>query len=183
MLRSHDEFPCTTFEMSPGDTSLFASVKAGVGERVILYLDGLGRFPGVATQQTPIGFEMSLLLSARRRDRLADQLTWFANRELFDLPEQRRHERFAPMRKDAFLFLPVGHRHPAKIQSMSCSGVAIETNVRPIIGTRVLVCDLAAIVVRHFREGIACEFVETMDLGETEKYKGFKNAASTDSTS
>ena len=39
MLADRREFPCQTIDMSPGGVLLFAPVKPGVGERVVVYLD------------------------------------------------------------------------------------------------------------------------------------------------
>jgi PilZ domain len=169
MLRSRHEYPCRTFEMSPGDVLLYAPVKAVVGEQVVLYLDALGRFTGVALQETQTGFEMAVQLSQKKRDRLADQLTWFANRHALDLPEKRRHERFVPLMQLTVMRLPFGQEHFVKISSLSLSGVAIETDFVPAIGTRLAIGSTPATVVRHFEDGIACEFVTQFKVGEIDE--------------
>ena len=43
MLADRREFPCQTIDMSPGGVALFAPVKGTAGERVVAYIDQLGR--------------------------------------------------------------------------------------------------------------------------------------------
>jgi hypothetical protein len=163
------EFPCTALEMSSGDVLLSADVRAKSGEQIILHLDELGHFFGVVGGHDPAGFIMTLQLSRAQRDKLADQLTWFANRHLIDLPEERRHERIAPATTRAVLRLPDGNDHIVKILDLSRSGVRIETNVLPAVGTPVVVGKTPAVVVRHFDGGIAGQFVRCFAIGEIDE--------------
>ena len=39
---------------------------------------------------------MTISATPRKRDKLAAQLTWLANRHILGLPEDRRHGRIAP---------------------------------------------------------------------------------------
>ncbi len=169
MLESKSEFPCQTVEMSPGDMLLFAPVKAHIGEKVIVYLDELGRFAGVATRQETTGFAISMNLPALKRDKLADQLTWFANRHDVGLPEDRRHERIVPLMRRANLRLPEGREQIVKIVDISVSGVGIETESLPPIGTNVVIGSTPATVVRHFRGGFAGEFAKPFAPGQIDE--------------
>ncbi len=169
MLESRREFPCQTIEMSPGDMSLFAPVKAEAGEKVIVYLDQLGRFAGVATRQTESGFALEMNMPPAKRDKLADQLTWFANRHSCSLPEDRRHERIVPLMQRTLLRLPDGQEIIAKIRDISLSGVGIETDARPEAGEHVVIGSTPAIVVRHFEGGIGAEFNTPFAPGELDE--------------
>ncbi|HXY59599.1 MAG TPA: PilZ domain-containing protein [Methylocystis sp.] len=158
MLQSRQEFPCQTEEMSPGDMQLVAPIKPTPGEKVVVYLDELGRFAGEAARLTDSGFAMTFSLPAPKRDRLADQLVWFANRNLIGLPEDRRHERIIPMLRRAVLRLDDGNEIIVRIKDVSISGVGLETEARPVLGSTVTVGATPAVVVRHFEGGFACEF-------------------------
>jgi hypothetical protein len=158
MLESRREFPCQTVEMSPGDMMLFAPVKAQIGEKVVVYLDQIGRFAGVAARQTESGFALTMNLPPAKRDRLTDQLTWFANRESCSLPDGRRHERIVPLMPRTLIRLPNGQEFIAKIRDVSLSGVGIETAARPSEGEQIVIGSTAAVVVRHFEGGIGAEF-------------------------
>jgi hypothetical protein len=169
MLESREEYPCQTIEMSPGDLVLFAPVKAQMGEKVVVYLDEIGRVAGVATRQTQTGFVMTLNMPAMKRDRLADQLTWFANRHTIGLPEDRRHERIVPLMRRVVLRLPDGAEHIVKIRDISVSGVGLETNIAPEIGARIVVGSTPAVVVRHFQGGVAGEFERPLAANELDE--------------
>src|SRR3546814_16754083 len=43
MLADHEEYPCTAVDMSPGDVSFLCEGRQRLNERVIAYLDHLGR--------------------------------------------------------------------------------------------------------------------------------------------
>jgi len=169
MLESRREYPCQTVEMSPGDMTLFAPVKAQIGEKVVVYLDEIGRFAGVAMRQTDVGFALSMNLPPMKRDKLADQLTWFANRHAFNLPEDRRHERITPLMQRTLLRLPDGQEIIAKIKDISLSGVGIETEARPYLGANVVIGTTRAVVVRHFEGGIGAEFEKPFNPGDIDE--------------
>jgi hypothetical protein len=165
MLESKSEYPCQTSEMSPGDMLVCAPAKPAVGESVIVYLDELGRFAGRCLRQTETGFELSMSLPPLKRDKLADQLTWFANRHAVGLPEDRRHERIVPLMRRAMLRLPDDREIIVKILDISVSGVGIETDHSPPLGAQILVGSTPAVVVRRFEGGFAGEFRQPFPPG------------------
>ena len=129
-----------------------------VGDRVIAYLDHIGRVEGKITRIIDNGFAMSVGATPRKRDKLAAQLTWLANRHELDLPEDRRHERITPQRPFSKLVLPDGQESRCKIIDVSLSGAAVATDLKPALGTAVTLGRMRARVVRQFKEGIAVEF-------------------------
>src|SRR6476620_5731283 len=82
MLADRREFPCQVVNMSPGGMALVAPVMAQLGERVIAYIDHVGRLEGICTRHLENGFASTIGATARKRDKLAAQLTWLANRHL-----------------------------------------------------------------------------------------------------
>ena len=96
MLPDRREFPCQVVNMSPGGMALIAPVAGQPGERVIAYVDHLGRLEGHVARIIQNGFAMTISATPRKRDKLAAQLTWLANRHILGLPEDRRHGRVVP---------------------------------------------------------------------------------------
>src|SRR5690606_4407963 len=129
MLADRREFPCQILEMSPGEAMVIAPVSGTVGEKVIAYLDSLGRIEGTITDMIEGGFAMEVLASSRKRDKMAAQLTWLANKDLLNLPEDRRHERVVPDNRHSTVVLDDGRRYNCKIIDISLSGAAIELAV------------------------------------------------------
>src|SRR5437867_12752472 len=76
MLADRREFPCQVVNMSPGGMALIAPMAGNVGERVIAYVDHLGRLEGVIARHFHNGFAMTVAATPRKRDKLAAQLTW-----------------------------------------------------------------------------------------------------------
>lgn len=158
MLPSKREFPCQTTAMSPGDVVLVGPVVGAVADPVIAYIDHIGRLEGRIQAVFDGGFAMSIEATLRKRDKLADQLTWLANRHALNLPEDRRHERTAPRTNVSQIALPDGRSYSCRILDLSLSGAAISMNVTPAIGTPVALGRLRGRIVRHFEGGIAIEF-------------------------
>ena len=158
MLADRREYPCQVINMSPGGMALIAPVTGNVGERVIAYVDHLGRLEGVIARHFDNGFAMTIAATARKRDKLAAQLTWLANRSILNLPEDRRHGRFVPRVASARLILPNGVNVGVRIIDISLSGAGIATGQRPDVGSLVTLGKIPGRVVRHLEEGFAMEF-------------------------
>lgn len=158
MLEDRSEYPCQVIDMSPGDVALRTDQRGALGEKVIVYLDQIGRIEGVITRSLDDGFAMTILASDRKRDKLAAQLTWLANKHELDLPEDRRHDRVSPRNPITMLDLGDGRQYRCRIVDLSLSGAAIEIEVKPAIGLPVTLGTMRGRVVRHFEDGIAIEF-------------------------
>ncbi len=142
MLPDRREFPCQIINMSPGGLALLAPGIGNVGDRVIAYLDA-----------------MTVGATARKRDKLAAQLTWLANRDILNLPEDRRHDRIVPRNPISLLTLEDGTKMTCRVIDMSLSGAAIAAENRPPLRSLVLLGKVHARVVRNLEEGFALEFV------------------------
>ena len=137
MLADRREFPCQVINMSPGGMALIAPVSGNPGERVIAYVDHLGRLEGKIARMLENGFAMTIAATLRKRDKLAAQLTWLANRHILNLPEDRRHGRFMPRKTMARLILPNGINVACRVIDLSQSGaaIAISPDLRPAVGS------------------------------------------------
>jgi PilZ domain len=160
MLADRHEYPCQVVNMSPGGMLLIAPVVGKAGERVIAYVDHLGRLEGQVARQVENGFAMTISATARKRDKLAAQLTWLANRQILNLPEDRRHGRFVPKNPMARLILPNGTNVACRVIDVSASGaaVSISPSLRPPVGAAVTIGKTPGRVVRHIEDGFAIEF-------------------------
>ena len=144
--------------VSPGGMALIAPVCGQPGERDIAYVDHLGRLEGHIARIFQIGFAMTISATARKRDKLAAQLTWLANRHILGLPEDRRHGRIVPRNPISRLIMPNGVNLTCRIIDVSQSGAGIATDQRPPIGSLVTLGKVQGRVVRHLEDGFAIEF-------------------------
>ncbi|MCC0043025.1 MAG: PilZ domain-containing protein [Brucellaceae bacterium] len=169
MLEDRTEHACQVIDMSPGNVALRADRLAVTGERVIVYLDHVGRIEGVVTRRLQGGFAMTVNASDGKRDKLAAQLTWLANKHELDLPEDRRHERLQPRNPRNVLKLSDGRQYQCKIADLSLSGAGVEIEMKPELGTEVLLGSIRGRVVRHFADGVAIEFASLQRLETLEE--------------
>jgi hypothetical protein len=159
MLPDRREFPCQVVNMSPGGMAVVAPVTPQVGERLIAYIDHVGRLEGVVTRVFENGFASTISATSRKRDKLAAQLTWLANRHLLASPEDRRHGRYAPKNPMTMLILPNGVNIGCRLIDVSLSGAGVATEQRPALGALVTVGKVQGRVVRHLENGFAVEFL------------------------
>ena len=163
MLENKTEYPCQVINMSPGGAAMITPVRGDIGEHIIAYIDHIGRIEGKIVRKIEGGFAITVDATARKRDKLASQLTWLANRHILDLPEDRRHERRQPKNPITKLILEDGSEHICRVLDLSLSGAAIKTKVRPRIGKAVRIGNIRGRIVRHLEDGLAVEFAAVQD--------------------
>jgi hypothetical protein len=159
MLADRREYPCQTVDMSPGGVRLSCAVRGEVGERVVLYLEHIGRIEGLIARHCEDGFAVQLNATPRKRDKLASQLTWLANREMLGLPEGRSHERLVPTQPAVTLRIDGDHEVKARLIDISMSGVAIACPLSLPLGTPVTVGSTPGRLVRYFEGGFGVQFL------------------------
>ncbi len=168
MRENRREYPCMTIDMSTGGVAFAADERVDIAERIIAYLSHVGRVEGRVVREFQGGFAIAMKLPALKRERLADQLTWLANRQELGMPEDRRHERIRPRKMRTTLILPTGREVMASIVDVSRSGVALAlaTPVAPPVGTPVTVGTTKGRIVRLFANGLAVEFTRIIPESE-----------------
>ena len=169
MFMDGRECPCQLIDISPGGAAFRSPFCGAVGERGVAYIDQIGRLEGMIVRLVDGGFAMTINASPRKRDKLADILTWLANRHVLNLAEDRRHLRRIPRRTECTLELPDGSKVPVRVIDMSLSGAALATDLRPALGSRLRLGRLGGRVVRHFEDGIAVEFMRAMSESAIEQ--------------
>jgi hypothetical protein len=160
MRQDRTEHPCDVIDMSPGDLSFRSIALCSEGEKVIAYLDHVGRIEGRVTRQAQDGFSAEIIASDRKREKLAAQLTWLVNRHELNLPEDRRHER-AMVKANALSVLELedGRKYPCRILDLSLSGAGVALEHKPPMGAAVRLGIKPGRVVRLFEDGVAIEFL------------------------
>lgn len=164
MLENRQEYACESVDISAGGAALRAPVVGLVGDRVVVYLDLIGRLEGRIVRHTREGFALALQASEARRERLIDHLTWLANRELMGVPTGRRHDRIVPFSRESHLRLEDGMDWPCRIIDVSMSGAAVEIEEPPPIGASVTIGRTPGRVIRHIEGGIGIEFLRLVPM-------------------
>lgn len=162
MREDRQEYPCEVINLSAGGMALMAPVICQPGERVVAYLDNLGRLEGIVARVFEGGFAVELNASIQKRERIANLLTWYVNRDLLG-SEERQHERFEPRISAQKLILPNGDVYDCRVIDVSLSGASVAVRVKPPIESVVVLGRLRGRVVRHHDQGIAIQFAEIQD--------------------
>ncbi len=158
MAEGGDEHRALLFDMSPGGISVTSEVKPELGARVVLYIDDIGRCEGAVTRHHTFGFAVRLTTTQNRRDRIAERLTYHANRHRLREEDLRVHER-VELDHETRCTLADGSDVPCRVLDLSLSGAAVMMDARPEIGSEVLVGRMKGRVVRHLPQGIALRFL------------------------
>jgi hypothetical protein len=172
MLSDRQEYPCQVVNMSPGGMALIAPTIGQVGERVIAYVDHLGRLEGSIARTLVNGFAMTISATPRKRDKLAAQLTWLANRNELEGDAERRHDRITPDNTVSQLHLAEGIVLACRVLDVSISGASVATPARPEVGTEVVLGKLRARVVRHHAQGFGVQFLDIQNPTALRRYFG-----------
>ena len=177
MLENRKEYPCQIVNMSPGGAAVIAPTTGNIGERVIAYMDHIGRIEGVISRLFPGGFAMDLVASPKKRDKLASQLTWLANKNIRNMPEDRRHDRLESKPTSTSLTMSDGRSYDCRLIDLSLSGAAVAIAVRPAIGTAATLGMMRCRVVRHLDNGIALEFAHLQDAQTLKEQFGIESTS------
>lgn len=161
MLEDRSEHGGTAINASIKAVSIQTDAAPRIGGRVVGYFDTLGRIEGIVERLTEDGFVMELATTLRKRDKLASQLTWLANRAILNLPEDRRHDRVVPrdprvqIKNLSDLSRPPTSGHIIDV-SVGGAGVSVAGPFEK--GDEIMLGTTPARVVRAFEGGIAVEF-------------------------
>lgn len=157
LAASAGEFTCTLVDVSPGGARISSKTPPQSGERVVLMFDGIGRLEGEVVRAGKAGFAVRLSSSQRKRDRLADAITWRFNMERMGLEEDRAAPR-KPGRGRARLRLKDGVVIQADVVDVSMTGAAFACLERPRVGEQVTVGEMTGRVARWLDTGFAVRF-------------------------
>ncbi|MCH8488396.1 MAG: PilZ domain-containing protein [Oceanicaulis sp.] len=154
---SRGEFICQLVDISPGGVRVTTTTPPQRGERVVMLFDGLGRIEGEVVRAGQTGFAARLAATQRKRDRLADAITWRFNMERLGLKEDRSAPR-KPGRGRASVYLRDGVVIQADVLDVSVTGAGFACLERPRIGEPVRVGGMTGQVARWLDNGFAVRF-------------------------
>ena len=153
------EHSCATKDLSAGGAFLECDAALQAGDKIIAYFEHLGGLDCVVTRATSNGVAVQFKTSEHKKEKLAAQIMWLANRD--DFPDElgRVHERVNAGGRRTLMRLDDGITIDVEILDLSASGASLGTHARPDLGEVVTIGKIAAIVRRHHENGIAVQFV------------------------
>lgn len=154
-------FDCFVTNLSVGGAGLWCEAPLPVETPLVLYIDGFGRFEGIAmrVENGEAGVKFSCQEAKRRR--LEDDLIAFVQGGMKQVTRLRRSER-------AVIAVPIGHFRreggeavPCEVYDISLRGASLKTRQRPPVGDIVHLGQTRGWVVRHSADGIGVQFLES----------------------
>jgi PilZ domain len=151
------EHACRLIDISPGGARIVARLRISPDTRIVLMITSLGRIEGQVVRQD--GGEISVRFNApmRKRDKLADAITWRFNKDRLGLDEDRTAPR-KPGRGRARILLADGVVIQANVVDVSVTGAAFECLERPRVGETLRVGEMSGRVTRILDNGFAVVF-------------------------
>lgn len=154
-----EEFTCTTVDVCAGGLRINLARPLAKGENLVLYIDDIGRVEGtVARVLNEIGYAIQFTVPPRKRDKIADLLTWLINKDRLGLSDERVAERRVGGGQVIATY-GKGVSIACAVADVSLFGVALKTaGPRPMIGDRVQIGERAGTCVRYIDGGFAVDF-------------------------
>jgi len=154
-----EEFECNTVDVAAGGLRINLARPMKQGDNLVLYIDDIGRVEGVVARVlSEIGYAIEFRVPPRKRDKIADQLTWLINKDKLGLYDEREAERRTAGGQVVATF-GSGISVSCAVVDVSIFGVALKTSgPRPMIGERVQVGERAGTCVRYVDGGFAIDF-------------------------
>jgi hypothetical protein len=160
---SGEEFACNTVDVCAGGIRINLARPLEKGESLVLYIEDIGRVEGVVVRVlNEIGYAIEFRVPPRKREKIADALTWLVNRDKLGLTDERVAER-RPATGQVIAIYGKGVSIACAVADVSIFGVALRTaGPRPMIGDRVQIGERGGTCVRYIEGGFAVDF-RTMD--------------------
>jgi hypothetical protein len=153
------EHDCRTADMSPGDVRIVTPTPPPIGQQVVLYLEGFGRVSGKVARTCGAG-EVAVIFdfSARKRDKLVEQLTLAVNKSL-GIEEFTHRAAARETTRTIRIEHEAGDAYEGQVVDFSLTGLTIHTRRQaPPIGAWVRIGGVYGRVARWIEGGFAVDF-------------------------
>ncbi len=151
-----NEEPCLVINISAGGALLKAVNPPPAGEKVVVYIDDIGRYEGLVIRSAKHHFAVDYRARKAKTRRAADNLTHALN-----TPHMRLDRRATPrVQQDqpTVLTLASGESFACEILDISLTGASLAVEPKPDLGAVVTVGRTPAKVVRRHEKGVGVVF-------------------------
>lgn len=165
---------CQVVNLSAGGAAVQCSEPPPLNSFIVLYIDGFGRFEGVATRFVNGELGLCFVCKDAKRQRLQNDLNSFVIQGDMSETRLRRHKRAASS-ATGFYNSPAGEFVPCDVIDISLQGISLRTNGRPSLGAIVDLGRTKGRVIRHHEDGIAIQFLNVVTDTERPNHGGCPN--------
>ena len=164
MVSDRSEYVTQIRDITPDKATLTHSVPPELGERIIAYIEEIGRVEGEVADIDTDTFLMNFTNPSHKRDKIAAKLNWLQSRDEEGSPDQREHIRYEPSEdSNTMLCMPDGRKYDCEILDISLSGAAVKAAIIPSIGTHVVLGKTPGTVVRIHECGVGIRFTRMLE--------------------
>ena len=149
MLADGYESHCETIDVSATGMRIHAEVVADVGERVVAYIDELGRAEGQTARRGADWFAIEAHTTQARIDRVAKKIASLAGQDAEDVIAAP----IVPRRRAVTLQLAFGQVYTVEVSEETSLGAKVHANFRLLRGAKMTIDGHAAVVDRDDSDG------------------------------
>lgn len=160
---SLSESECEIVDLSAGGAGIRCSEILSLGEAVVIYVDGFGRYDAVCARYAEGLAGLCFVCGDAKRKRLVEKLNQYVSDGTGDITKLRAHERVRT-NSDLTFTRPSGEKVKCEVIDISLQGVSLKTKCRPPLDEVIQVGQTRGRVVRHHEQGIALEFMVASDV-------------------
>lgn len=158
------EHACVVVNISAGGAMVKAKKAPQAGDRIVLYVDGVGRFESTVVRSGRHAFAVRYHSRRAKTQRTADALIRVLNRG-----QRESDRRIAPriaMNQPVVVTHEDGSHVECGILDVSLTGASLAMDPQPPLGTEMIVGRMKARVVRRHELGVGVIFLGSMDRME-----------------
>lgn len=154
LLPDGSEHPCETIDVSVNGVAVRGYVMAELGERVVAYLDELGRLEGVVVRRGPDWFAIDCKVSSNRIERLAQKIAAQSGESAELRPSGRPTEKT----RSVDLRTEFGQTFAVGLCNEDRFGAKVVAKFKMLPGAHIKVDQYPAVVVREVADGFLIAF-------------------------
>lgn len=148
LLEDGSEDEAIIRDISAGGAALLSAARPKPGSKVIIYIEDVGRLESTAIREHPHGFAVDFNCSKAKREKVANKLTWLANKARLGLSEEGLSME-GVKGQETELLLSTGVGLPCHIVGLSLNGASLHIAPRPPIGAEVVLGRMKGTITHH----------------------------------
>jgi len=149
---------CSIVDLSAGGAGVQCANAPPLHTFVVLYIDGMGRYEGVAVRYSDGVLGLQFQCGEAKRKRLIEKLNLYVQQGVTSVTHVRAHERI-PHKAEMFSTRPNGDQVRCDVLDISLQGMSLKTNGRPPLHELIQIGKTFGRVVRYHEQGVGVQFV------------------------
>lgn len=161
----HSYLPnCSTRSISPEQVVFIAQEQVNIEDRAFIYLPRVGLVRGKVSRTIGPVIYMDITATDDERNRFSTAILWLDRSSRFSLNDRRAFPRYVPKNPASAFGVPGNKkRMPCTIANISPTGALVMSQLRPPLGTKVILGEVHGSIARHHEFGFGVAFATIQD--------------------